>query len=313
MNRRSVAVLMGGPDAEHDVSLASGARVADALERHGGWSVARHVVDRPDAAMLRDLDADVIFPVLHGPFGEGGPLQEALEASGVAYVGSGPEASRRGMNKLNAKRIADACGVPTPEAIDPALESPGRLEPPVVVKPVDDGSSVGVRLCSRAAEVDAACRELAGRRLMVERLVRGRELTVGVVCGEVLPIVEIVPAAGFYDYEAKYHRDDTRYEVDPALDPEHAEACRRYARAIWDAVGCRDLARVDFIVDADGPWFLEVNTMPGMTDHSLLPMAAARAGLPMPELCALLVEAAFARRQEIAVPATVESNVQPRR
>jgi D-alanine-D-alanine ligase len=295
MSRTKVAVLMGGPDAEHEVSLASGTRVADALEAHGRFEVVRRVVDRPDAATLRSLDADAVFPVLHGPFGEGGPLQDALEAAGVPYVGSGPMAARRGMDKLESKRLAAGRGVPTPEAIDPAQEPPGRLEPPVVVKPVDEGSSVGVRLCGSAFEVAEACRELAGRRLMIERLVPGRELTVGIVCGQPLPIVEIVPAEGFYDYEAKYHRDDTRYEVDPPLDPRHAEACRRHALAIWEAVGCRDLARVDFMLDADGPWFLEVNTMPGMTGHSLLPMAADRAGLPMPELCGLLVAAALAR------------------
>jgi len=299
MNRPRVAVLMGGPDAEHEVSLASGTRVADALEAHGGWTVSRHVVDRPDAAALRDLaadvGADVVFPVLHGPFGEGGPLQEALEAAQTPYVGSDSHASRRGMDKLESKRLARTCGVPTPAAIDLGREPAGRLEPPVVVKPVDEGSSVGVRLCRTAAAVEEARRDLAGRRLMLERLVPGRELTVGIVHGEVLPIVEVVPAEGFYDYQAKYHRDDTRYEIDPPLPSGIAESCRRHAMAIWNVVGCRDLARVDFMLDEEGPWFLEVNTMPGMTDHSLVPMAAERAGLSMPELCAVLVSAALRR------------------
>lgn len=313
MNRARVAVLMGGPDAEHEVSLASGTRVADALEALGRHEVSRHVVLRPDAATLRSLAADVVFPVLHGAFGEGGPLQDALEAAGLPYVGSEPAAARLGMDKVASKRIARACGVPTPEWIDPCLEPPGRLEPPVVVKPVDEGSSVGVRLCTTPAEVEEAVRASSDRRLMVERLVAGRELTVGLVCGEVLPIVEILPATGFYDYEAKYRRDDTRYHVEPPLDPEHAEACRRHARGIWQALGCRDLARVDFMLDADGPWFLEVNTMPGMTDHSLLPMAAERAGLPMPELCGVLVGAALARGEAASTPAAVESKLHTRR
>ena len=313
MSRPRVAVLMGGPDAEHEVSLASGKRVADGLEAHGRWEVARHVVERPDSAWLRELGADVVFPVLHGPFGEGGPLQEALEEADVPYVGSGPLASRRGMDKFESKRLATARGVPTPDAIDPAREPIGRLEPPVVVKPVDDGSSVGVRLCRSAAEVERACRACSNRRLMIERLVAGRKVTVGLVCGEVLPIVEIRPAEGFYDYEAKYRRGDTRYEVEPSLDPDHAEACRRHARAVWEAIGCRDLARVDFMLDAEGPWFLEVNTMPGMTGHSLLPMAAERSGLAMPELCGLLVEAALDRRRSAGSRSAVESKVHPRR
>ena len=296
-----VAVLMGGPDAEHDVSLLSGAQVVAAL-RAAGLHATPFVVDRPSVDELRRLEADVVFPVLHGPFGEGGPLQERLEAAMVPFVGCGSAASRLGMDKLACKRAVAAAGVPTPDAevLMPGLQS--RLEPPVVIKPTDDGSSVGVRLCPTPKDVADARRDLEPRfeRLMIERLVRGRELTVGLLDGHALPIIEIVPAEGFYDYEAKYLRNDTRYLIDPPIDPSHAEQCRRHAVAAWQAIGCRDLARVDFLLDDDGPWFLEINTMPGMTDRSLLPKAAERAGCPMPMLCRSLAERAWSRSRAAA-------------
>jgi D-alanine-D-alanine ligase len=305
--RLRVAVLMGGPDAEHEVSLKSGSQVLAALQS-AGLEANGFVVDRPEVETLRSLEADVVFPVLHGPFGEGGPLQERLEAAGVAFVGCGSAASRIGMDKLECKRLVAAAGVPTPEAerLMPGL--PSRIEAPAVVKPIDDGSSVGVRLCRTPPELAQARRDLESRfpRLMIERLIRGREVTVGLLDGHPLPIIEIVPAEGFYDYEAKYLRNDTRYLVDPPMHPDVAERCRMHAVAVWDAIGCRDLARVDFLLDEDGPWFLEINTMPGMTDHSLLPKAAAKAGCPMPTLCRTLVERAWSRAAN-AVAATIEA------
>jgi D-alanine-D-alanine ligase len=305
--RLRVVVLMGGPDAEHEVSLRSGAQVLLALQA-SGLEATSLVVDRPEVEALRGLDADVVFPVLHGPFGEGGPLQERLEAAGVAFVGCGSSASRLGMDKLACKRIVSAVGVPTPEAEPLVPGMPTRIEPPAVIKPIDDGSSVGVRLCDSPRDVAEARQELEPRfeRLMIERRIRGREITVGLLDGHPLPIIEIVPAKGFYDFEAKYLRDDTRYLVDPPIEPRFADACRLHAVAAWNAIGCRDLARVDFLLDHDGPWFLEINTMPGMTDHSLLPKAAAKAGCSMPVLCRSLVERAWSRGARTAA-ATIEA------
>ncbi len=309
--RQRIAVLMGGPDAEHEVSLWSGGQVARALREHARFEVLEVVIDRPSVAEIEALDADAIFPVLHGPYGEGGPLQETLEAAGVPFVGSGPEASRAGMDKLAAKALAAAAGVPTPEAERLVAGVPMRLEGEVVIKPIDDGSSVGVRVCGTPADAAAARRELESRhpRLMAERRIHGREITVGLVDGHPLPIIEIVPATGFYGYEEKYLRDDTRYLLEPSLPAGAADACRRHAERVWSAVGCRDLARVDFLLDDRGPWFLEVNTMPGMTDHSLVPMAAARAGLSMASLCEGLVQRALDRpRASIeGLPATAAS------
>lgn len=304
-----VAVLGGGPDAEHEVSLRSAEQVATALRTLGRFEVIEVVVDRPSVAAIAALDAAVIFPVLHGPYGEGGPLQETLVEAGVPFVGSGPDASRLAIDKLECKRLAERVGVPTPESerLYPGL--PSRLEPPVVVKPVDDGSSVGVRICADRASFEAARRDLhpVHPRLMAERFIAGREITVGIVAGHPLPLIEVIPATGFYGYEEKYLRDDTRYDFEPRLPESIVEGCRRHAMAMWDALGCRDLARVDFMVDADGPWLLEVNTMPGMTDHSLVPKAAARAGCPMPQLCESLVEAALRRGAAIRRAAVAEA------
>ena len=173
------------------------------------------------------------------------------------------------------------------------------LQPPLVLKPVDDGSSVDMRICHTSDQVAQARRELHPKRgrLMAERYIRGRELTVGILCGRPLPLIEIVPAddAVFYDYAAKYERDDTQYLVDPDVSTDVAEKCSAWAVAAFNRLGCRDVARVDFMLDDAGPWFLEINTMPGFTSHSLVPMAAKRIGLDMPALCAHLVEAALAR------------------
>ncbi len=297
--RPTVLVLMGGPDAERPVSLMSGREVAQALRDRGRHRVLERVIERVTSDELRDCGADVIFPVVHGPWGEGGPLQEILEETGVAYVGSGPASAALAMDKLAAKRLVSGAGVPTPAAR--RLEPGDRcdLEAPVVLKPLDDGSSIDLHLCRTAAEVAAARSELHPRRgsIMAEQYIPGREVTAGIVLGCALPLVEITPPGGteFYDYQAKYHRDDTRYAIAPELPDGSAEACTRFARIAFERLGCRDLARADFIVDKRGPWFLEINTMPGFTRHSLVPMAAASLGIGMPALCASLADAALAR------------------
>jgi D-alanine-D-alanine ligase len=166
-----------------------------------------------------------------------------------------------------------------------------------VIKPVDDGSSVDLRICRNDAEVATARAALHPRRgrLMAEAYVKGRELTVGIVLDEPLPLIEIVPAVEFYDYQAKYSRDDTRYVINPPLPPGVAEQCENIAMTAYRKAGCRDVARVDIMLDDVEPWFLEINTMPGFTTHSLVPMAARKRGWNMPELCSKLVHAAMSR------------------
>ena len=303
--RTRVTVLMGGPDAERAVSLDSGGRVAEALATFDDLQVTPRTIDRPDAAelsaMLDEDRAEVVFPVLHGPWGEGGPLQRLLESTGHPFVGADAEAAARAMDKLASKRIAVAAGVPTPPAAEVVPGRPIELPTPFVVKPVDEGSSVGVRFVTDPAGAEDAVTSLheTHARLMAESFVEGRELTVGILDGRTLPIVEIVPATAFYDYEAKYERDDTRYEIAPTLPEGIAESLARHSLEIHRAMGIRHLSRVDWLLgeDDDGtprPWFLEVNTMPGMTSHSLVPMAAAAIGMGFAALCRSLVEVAIA-------------------
>ncbi len=289
-----VLVLMGGPDAEREVSIMSGTEVAKALRARPEFDVLEVTVDRPTAIELAGYDADVIFPVLHGPFGEGGPLQIILESLGVPYVGCEPIAAALAMDKVATKARVSAAGVPTPRSREIIRGEPLDLEIPLVIKPAADGSSVDLRICHTAEEVLLARQDLEGKRdrLLAESFIKGREVTVGIVQGKVLPIIEILPATAYYDYEAKYTRDDTQYILNPAFAPGVAEALRNYTTLAWEAIGCRDLARADYIVDERGAWFLEINTMPGMTTHSLVPKAARAIGIEMPELCATLLERA---------------------
>jgi D-alanine-D-alanine ligase len=303
-------VLKGGPDAEHDVSMMSAAEVAAALRAAPDLEVIELEVGTPTAAELASHRPDVVFPVLHGPFGEGGPMQEILESMRVAYVGCRPRAAATAMDKVLTKSLAAEMGVPTPSSRE--LRPGDRLDtdtltPPLVVKPANEGSSVGLSICQTFEQAHAAAERLfaMGKRVLVERYIRGREITVGIIDGPdgpiVLPIIEIVPAVEFYDYEAKYHREDTRYVLDPVLPAGVAEAACQYTRAVWDRLACRDLSRADFLVETTPEgrsiaWFLEINTMPGMTTHSLVPKAARHRGISMTELCAGLVRGALRRQ-----------------
>lgn len=307
-DRRLVLVLGGGPDAERDVSLESSRCVAEALAQGGRFDVRREVIGAVTQGELRALAGDVIFPVLHGGFGEGGPLQDLLEVDGRAYVGCGSVAARTAMDKLATKLAAARVGVPTAMAgvFNPADDA-SLVGLPAVLKPVHEGSSVGVHICRDAKAwvqgVQSVRADIAvhpARVYMVERaILDGRELTVGVLDGQALPVIEIVPKAEFYDYHAKYQSEETRYHVAPPLPAGVEEALREDALRLAREMGVRHLCRVDFILDASGKaWLLEVNTMPGFTTHSLLPMAAAAAGLDFPRLAERLVDLALCRPTE---------------
>ena len=312
-SRRRVTVLMGGPDAERPVSLDSGSRVAAALRDVPGMDVTELVIDRPTAASLRtSLDAngtDIVFPVLHGPWGEGGGLQRLLETIDAPFVGSGSTAAEAAMDKMRTKAIARAAGVPTPPACLIGEDGAIDIDVPFVIKPTDEGSSVGVRLIRDPAETADVIAELRTTHsaLMAERYVAGRELTVTVLEGEALPPVEIEPSEGFYDYDAKYVRNDTRYTVSPPLPPGVESRMADDSVRIFQALQCRDLARVDWLIEEaegldagmePGIWMLEVNTIPGMTSHSLAPMAAAARGIDLPGLCRRMVDAAVRRMSD---------------
>lgn len=298
----SVLVLGGGPDAEREVSLTSSHAVAQAL-RDAGHDVHYCVISKPTLAQLRSMKGDVIFPVLHGGWGEGGPLQDLLESLARPYVGCKSAAARLAMDKIGTKLAAARVGVPTnPACVLNLRDAACPLDLPVVVKPIHEGSSVGVHICRTSNDWSKALAAVArdtkkhpARVYMVEHaILGGRELTVGILDAKALPIIDIRPKVEFYDYEAKYNRDDTQYIVAPKLPRGVAERVRSWATTLAKAMHIRHLCRVDFLLDrANSPWLLEVNTMPGFTSHSLVPMAAAHTGLPMPKLCSRLVDLAL--------------------
>ncbi|MDG2054497.1 MAG: D-alanine--D-alanine ligase [Phycisphaerales bacterium] len=292
-----VLVLMGGPDAERAVSIQSGLAITKALETNPAFKVHSKIIDLVDIETLRQMPGDVIFPALHGPWGEGGGLQELLQELGRPYVGSEPTAARMAMEKMVSKEAALAGGFWTPAAVRVGPEQTCPLDPPLVIKPVNEGSSIDVMICPDKPALDSALSKVQGQSgdYMCEAYIEGREITVGIVNDRVLPFIEIIPATKTYDYEAKYNRNDTNYVINPDLTPEVQTRCRLCAIDVFERLGCRDIARVDFMVDDRGTWFLEINTMPGFTDHSLVPKAAAAAGLTMSELCIELVEAAYSR------------------
>jgi D-alanine-D-alanine ligase len=245
----------------------------------------------------------VIFPVLHGPWGEGGPLQDELIAAAKPFVGCGPACARVAMDKIATKLAAARVNVPTlPAGVLNLLDETPPLGLPAVVKPIHEGSSVGVHICSTLERWQDALLRVSTdrarhplRTYMVEQAaLGGRELTVGWLDGVALPIVEIRANVEFYDYEAKYHRDDTQYIVAPDLEQGLTERIQGFALALAQELGCRHLSRIDFILDAQGrPWLLEANTLPGFTSHSLLPMAAKARGLDFAKLASRLVQMAL--------------------
>jgi D-alanine-D-alanine ligase len=290
-----ITVLMGGPSSERDISLISGEAVASALEQVG-HAVTRSDISPSDTSALDRDGLDVVFIALHGDFGESGEVQTLCEQRGLPYIGSGPRASRLAMDKAAAKQIFKRSGLTTPDwmivesyhsrqLVEQWLE---EIPPPVVVKPVDGGSSVDIIIAQDAPAREEAMEALLEQygRVMLERLVVGREMTVGILGEEALPVLEIVPGHAFYDKAAKYDDDaGTQYLFDHGLPQavvDQLQADSLQAHAVLD---CRDLSRVDFILDGENvPQILEINTIPGFTSHSLLPMAAANVGIGFGEL-----------------------------
>ncbi len=295
--RADVVVVYGGESAERDVSLRTGSAVLDALLR-GGFA-ARGVDLRLDAlAELVVSSPDVVFVALHGTPGEDGTLQGALEYLGIPYTGSGVLASALCMDKIRTKQLLRAAGVPTaPWAVIERPDAPIPQVPglPCVVKPSLDGSSVGLSIVHEADAWPAALAACAAGRgpALCEALVRGRELTVALLGDEVLGLIEIRPASGVYDYDAKYVRNDTVYAVPDDLGADTTAAVYAAATSTVKVLGCRGVCRVDVLLDADGtPWVLEANTVPGMTATSLVPKIAATRGWSFDELVARILAAA---------------------
>lgn len=303
---KTVLILAGGPDAEREVSLLSAKAVAEALSASGKFQANHQTFDSITGAQLKAMKGDVIWPVLHGPFGEGGPMQDLLEQDGRPYVGCTPRAARLAMDKVASKTLAARSGPPL--HVQPTCilkpDEPGLPLPlPVVLKPIFEGSTIGLFICRTETDWSHAhgAASKTGKPYMIEPFIKGRELTLGLIdrgqpsgALKSLPFIEIVPAEGLYDYEAKYTRDDTQYRIDPELPEGLKDKVCRATESLARAMGIRHLCRADFILDDEGrAWFLEINTMPGFTGHSLVPMSAASIGLDMPRLCAHLVERAL--------------------
>lgn len=286
-----VAVFMGGDSAEREVSLKSGNAVLAALQSAG---VDAYGVD-VKGCLLRTVDSpefDRVFIALHGRGGEDGTLQAILAQAGIPYTGSEMLASALAMDKLRTKYVFEGCGLPTPRframgavsEVDDILRS---LSLPLSVKPSREGSSIGIRKVTNRDELVEAYQEacILDSLVLVEEWVEGPEFTVSLLQDQALPAIGLSTDHVFYDYEAKYEADDTRYRIPCGLDPETELELQHLALDAFRVVGCRTWGRVDIMQDRDGGfWLLEVNTVPGMTDHSLVPMAARAAGISFEEL-----------------------------
>lgn len=294
-----VAVLLGGHAAERDVSLKSGAAVCAALQRQGIPHVAIDPAQEGWQQALRDSAAAQVFIALHGPGGEDGTMQGFLETLGLPYTGSGVMASALAMDKLRSKQLWLGAGLPTPafavlHAATDWAETLAALGGVAMVKPACEGSSIGMAKADTADALQAAWQAASqyGDSVIAEAWVSGGEYTVGILGERALPAIRVeVPDAVFYDYDAKYRSNNTRYRVPCGLTAEAETALQALALSAYRALGCSGWGRVDVLRDGDGRfWLLEINTVPGMTDHSLVPMAAQAAGMSFDDLVLAILQ-----------------------
>ena len=297
-----IAVLTGGIGSEREISLQSGHCISQALIA-GGFDVVTADVQPDSLDILDDNSIDVFFPALHGEFGEDGRLQQILKDKSLVYTGSGPAESKMAFDKMASKKLFVKAGVATPAAIEFNADSDIKqieiqlkyFEDGYVVKPIREGSSVGVRIITDVQEVISAAKQTLEEfgDCMIEQFIPGKEITVGILEEQTLPIIEIRSKADFYDYQAKYIDEQTQYLFDTITGPALITKIEQEAMDCFHALGCRHFARVDFILSDEAiAYALEINTIPGFTTHSLLPKAAAKAGLTMSDLCSKIVAAA---------------------
>ncbi|MCX5633161.1 MAG: D-alanine--D-alanine ligase [Phycisphaerae bacterium] len=317
-----VAVLMGAVGQERQISLQSGKCVADALRKTKLLEVIEQDYQPASPQILDDKSIDVFFLVFHGEFGEGGDMQEICEKKNLVFTGCDSKASRLGFDKMACKKVLRQAKLPVPDDVEirnpehldtvsaklrkmgPACgelacpEQGRRVEPKFVIKPIRQGSSVGVRIVQGAENAKIAAEKCAGQfgDCMIEEFIAGREITVGILENEVLPVIEIRTTHQFYDYDAKYNDDTTRFLFDTIDDKQILQKINDVALKSFNALGCRDFSRVDMILSGDGiPYVIEINTIPGFTTHSLLPKAAAKAGIEMSQLCLRIINSALKR------------------
>ncbi len=305
----NITVMLGGPSAEREVSLRTGAAVAKAL-RSLGHDV--HELDPQTTDWNLPEKTDVVFLALHGTYGEDGTVQRQLDFLGVPYTGCDAEASRLAFDKVLTKQKCIEAGVPTAKYFtvnSPATVLPKNFPLPLVVKPSRQGSSVGLQFVEHAGDWSQALTEALkfDSEVLVEEKIAGRETTVGILGGKVLPVVEVRPKAGSYDYQNKYTAGATEYFCPADFDAATTKRIQDAALGAFTAIGGRDYARVDVMVRADGsPVVLEVNTLPGMTETSLLPKAAAAAGMNYAALCQRMIDLALARKTAAELKAEQE-------
>jgi D-alanine-D-alanine ligase len=297
----NVTVMLGGPSSEREVSLRSGAAVVKALASLG------HTVrqlDPKEPSWQLPGGTEIVFLALHGSYGEDGTVQEQLEKLGAPYTGSGPEASRVAFDKVLTKKRCLATGISTPRFVEiasPDAPWPSGWRPPVVLKPVRQGSSVGLQMIEHAGQWKASLAESFrfDTRVLMEEKIAGRETTVGILDDKPLPVIEIRVKEGIFDYNHKYTAGGAGHFCPAPFDPPETARIQKAAMGAFRAVGGRDYARVDVMVRPNGePVVLEVNTLPGMTELSFLPEAAAAAGISYPELCQRMMDLALNRRKK---------------
>jgi D-alanine-D-alanine ligase len=301
--KAKVAVLAGGIGSERDVSLMSGQNIFDAVKEAGFKAILSDITP-DDLSILDDKSIDVFFLALHGEFGEDGRAQRILEERGLCFTGSDSRSSKLAFDKSASKEAFRRAGVTTPRDVciyasaDVAelSERISKFGEKFVIKPIKEGSSVGVEIISGPKTTARAANNCVDKfgDCMIEQFIEGDEITAGIVDGQVLPIIKIVTMTEFYDYYAKYIDDATEYLFDTVEDEEVVTRINEDAMNSFNCLGCRHFGRVDMILtDAGRPYVLEVNTLPGFTSHSLLPMAAARAGMGAGKLCTKIIEAAL--------------------
>ncbi len=292
----NITVMLGGPSDEWDVSLRTGAAVARTLSSHGH---AVHILDPRDDTWSLLPGTEVVFLALHGAYGEDGRVQKRLEELGIPYTGCGVEASRLAYDKVMSKKRFMETGIPTARYLvfdSPAAPWPKDWQAPLVVKPVRQGSSVGLQFVLAESEWSAALTESLryDTEVMVEEKIEGREVTAGILADQPLPVVEVRTKKGLYDYHNKYTVGASEYLCPAEFEPAVTARIQAVGMAAYKAIGGRDYARVDMIVRPDGePVVLEVNTLPGMTDTSLFPKAAAASGIDYTHLCQKMIDLAL--------------------
>ncbi|WP_022852001.1 D-alanine--D-alanine ligase [Limisalsivibrio acetivorans] len=294
---KRITLLYGGISSERDVSLKSGEAVYRGLQSAGFRNIRLLDADRNLAAELEKNRPDAVLSVLHGTYGEDGRIQGLLELMGIPYAGSDSFSSAVAFDKLLTKMVFERSGIPSAEYVVIDRDSAEAPFLPCVVKPSRQGSTIGIGIVKEEKDYRTAVEEAFRHddRVFVERYIKGKELTVGILESKSLPIIWINPLSGFYDYESKYTKGKTEYNFETGLSEQEEKQVKEYAADAFKALGCRDYGRVDFIWDGETPYALEANTLPGMTETSLLPKAADKAGISFDEMITAMVKGALER------------------